>query len=135
MSDATVRIRGIYGSFVLQTGSEAPKVFIATGTGLAPVYNMIKSLPDHTKKALFFSVSTQADLFYVEQLRAIPNLILSIHVTREQVPGYQSGRVDVASIDVGDTVEWYLCGNPSMISEAREKLSAKQFTKVYSEEF
>jgi predicted ferric reductase len=63
----------------------APKVFIATGTGLAPIYNMITTLPTEVSKSLYFTVATEAELFYIEKLRQIPNLDLHIHVSREEI--------------------------------------------------
>lgn len=46
---------------------------------------MIMGMDDDTRKSLYFSVSTEAELFYVDELRAIENLELHIHVTREKV--------------------------------------------------
>lgn len=133
-SNANIRISWIFGNFVLSDTSN-PKVFIATGTGLAPIYNMIHSLPSETKKVLYFSVATEAELFYVEQLRAIQNLELHIHVTREDIEWFEQGRVDASQIDWDSNTEWYLCGNPKMVSETIEKLKNRGFEKIYSEEF
>ncbi len=129
-----IRIGWVFGNFYLQEG-ESPKVFLATGTGLAPIYSMIVSLPEKSRKSLYFSVATEAELFYAEKLRAIKNLDLHIHITREKVGWYEEGRVDIDSIEASRDTEWYLCGNPKMVAEAEEKLSKKGFTKVYSEEF
>lgn len=87
------------------------------------------------KKSLYFTVSTKDELFYTEKLRSIPHLDLHIHTTREQVEWYEFGRVDVSMIEALPDTEWYLCGNPKMVTEAREKLNAKWCEKVYSEEF
>jgi len=46
---------------------------------------MIHSLPSEVKKVLYFSVATESELFYVEELRKIPELELHIHVTRENI--------------------------------------------------
>ena len=55
----SIRIRGIYGNFLLQD-HQSPKIFIATGTGLAPIYNMIRSLVLSSERiSLYFSVSTK----------------------------------------------------------------------------
>ena len=133
-SDATIRIRGIFGNFLLQK-TEKPKIFIATGTGLAPIYNMILALDVSVKKSLYFTVATRDELFYIENLKNIPNLELHLHTTREEVEWYEFGRVDVDTIEVSPDTEWYLCGNPRMVSEATEKLKKKAFTNIYSEEF
>jgi predicted ferric reductase len=49
---------------------------------------MLRSLKAETKKVLYFSVSHKDELFYIEEIRAIPNLEAIIHVTQESVPGY-----------------------------------------------
>ena len=132
--DATIRIKGIFGRFILQDTTN-PKVFIATGTGLAPIYNMIYSLGETTKKSLYFTVATGNELFYTEELRAINNLDLHIHTTKEELSGYEFGRVSIDDIVATPETEWYLCGNPRMVEEATMKLWAKWYERIYSEEF
>lgn len=131
---ASVEILGGFGLFHLAHTSE-PKIFIATGTGLAPIYAMIQSLPQKIKKSLYFSVSTLDDLFYEDQLRAIPNLDLHIHITQGEESGYESGRINIDTITATPETEWYICGNPSMLAEARVKLEKRALTQVYFEEF
>ena len=79
-----IHINGVFGNFLLQN-SENPKIFIATGTGLAPIYNMISSIDTDVKKVLYFSVATEAELFYIEKLKQINNLELHVHITREDI--------------------------------------------------
>jgi ferredoxin-NADP reductase len=43
----------ISGKFVLKN-TQNPKVFIATGTGLAPIYSMISNTPAEISKKLYF---------------------------------------------------------------------------------
>ncbi|MBC7498736.1 rubredoxin [Candidatus Gracilibacteria bacterium] len=129
-----VRINGIFGTFRLQE-SQNPKVFIATGTGLAPIYNMITSLPIASRGTLYFTAATATDLFYIDQLKSIEGLDLHIHITREEVPGCIFGRVDVDMIMASPDTEWYFCGNPRMVTEAVDKLTKKGYTRIYREEF
>ncbi len=130
----TIRIRGVFGKFLLQE-TENPKIFIATGTGLAPIYNMILHVPTGVWKVLYFTVANSEELFYIEKLKSIPNLELHIHTTKEQVEGYEFGRVNVDDIQADENTEWYLCGNPRMVTETKEKLANHGFTSIYSEEF
>lgn len=131
---AKIQFQGIFGTFILQD-TKKPKILIATGTGLAPIYNMARSLSSEIKTKLYFSVATKNDLFYEEKLRSLPNIELHICTTREEVVWCEFGRIDVNMINADETSEWYLCGNPRMVSEAKEKLSKRWFTQVYSEEF
>ena len=96
---------------------------------------MITSLAPEMKKVLYFTVAYGNELFYLEKLRTIPNLELHVHTTKEVVDGCEYGRVDVDTISTSEDTEWYLCGNPKMVAEAREKLTQRGFTQVYSEEF
>lgn len=96
---------------------------------------MILSLPEGIQKSLYFSVATEQELFYGEKLKAIKSLDLHIHITREDIEGYEKGRVDISSLEASPETEWYLCGNPKMVADAREKLQERGFEKVYFEEF
>ncbi|MBC7504017.1 rubredoxin [Candidatus Gracilibacteria bacterium] len=162
-ASSDIRIKGVFGSFKLQD-SKNPKIFIATGTGLAPIYNMITSLTPSSRAiktgmkgsmaiqvsktelhrasqgreqylSLYFTVATEADLFYVDELKKIEGIDLHIHITREQVAGYAFGRVDADTITASLDTEWYLCGNPHMVGEYREKLTKRGYKKIYCEEF
>ncbi len=130
-----IHINWVFGTFLIKE-IKNPKIFIATGTGLAPIYNMIRSL-EHSplQSRVYFSVAKRSDLFYEDRLRAIKNIELHICTTREEVDWCTFGRVDVDTIEADTETEWYLCGNPRMISEAREKLEKRWFTKIYTEEF
>lgn len=129
-----IRIIGVFGNFLLMK-TQKPKIFIATGTGLAPIYHMIQALSPDIKKSLYFSVATEAELFYRKKLESISDLDLHIHVTREKVEWCEEGRVDIDTIKANSETEWYLCGNPRMLSEAVEKIKKRWFTKIYTEKF
>ncbi len=74
---------GFFGDFILQE-NENPKIFIATGTGLAPIYYMMNNSLRISKK-LFMSVATKDEIFYKNELESIENLEINYHVTREDV--------------------------------------------------
>jgi NAD(P)H-flavin reductase len=96
---------------------------------------MLCTLPTDKKKTLYFSVATLGELFYEKELRSIPNLTLFIHITREDIVGYEKGRVETDIIEASENTEWYLCGNPKMVEDTCKKLSSKGFTRIYTEEF
>ncbi len=124
----------VHGNFILKQNKQ-DKIFVASWTWLAPIYNMILHAPPETKISLYFSVSTLDELFYVKELQAIKWLNLHIHVTREVNEWFETGRIDVSTIPATSETEWYLCGNPRMIEESREKLLSRWFQNIYSEEF
>ena len=96
---------------------------------------MISTLADDVSKSLYFSVATEKELFYIEKLRAFKNVELHIHVTREEVGGFEKGRVDITKIEASPLTEWYLCGNPKMVADAKDILKSRGFEEVYCEEF
>lgn len=63
----SLKIKGIYGNFILQN-TQNPRVYIATGTGLAPIYRMIIEDRQTEKGKFFFSIQNQSDVFYAEKL-------------------------------------------------------------------
>jgi len=80
-----VGLEGPNGHFTLKaTGN--PKVFLSTGSGLAPCYRMAKEDQSGAKKRFFFSVSYGKDLFYAEQIKALNIPETHISVSREEVP-------------------------------------------------
>jgi NAD(P)H-flavin reductase len=100
---------------------------------------MLKSLEnteDIKPSKLYFSVSKKEDLFYEERLKALKNVEVFIHLTQEKAPGYQEGRININNITTSSLDgEWYLCGNPKMVQEAKEKLRERGYTMIRSEEF
>ncbi|NUJ98114.1 hypothetical protein HGA92_05010 [Candidatus Gracilibacteria bacterium] len=124
----------ISGDFKLKNTSN-PKVFIATGTGLAPIYSMLTNTPEKISKKLYFGVANLSDMFYGEKLKNIQNLELNLYLSREQVEGYNFGRINLENKEFDTNTEFYICGNPGVVTTTKELLGSKGFTQVYSEEF
>ncbi len=129
-----VNVWWVFGNFTLKN-TKNPKIFIATGTGLAPIFQMILSHVEDAKKTLYFSVAKTSELFYIEKLKEIKNLDLHIHVTREDGHEYEKDRVDIHSIEAIPETEFYICGSPKMVSDVKEKLKAQWYKNIYTEEF
>ncbi len=96
---------------------------------------MINSLENSVDKKLYFTVGRKDELFYVKEIESLLNLPASIHTTKEEVENCINCRVDVDNIEATFDTEFYICGNPNMIQEAKEKLEKKGFQKIYFEEF
>ena len=124
---------GFFGDFILQKNSN-PKIFIATGTGLAPIFKMMNAIPDIPKK-LYFSVSTEDEIFYQDELAKIPNLENFSYVSGEKVDGYREGRMKFEDIEAPANAEFYLCGNPQMVENFVTEIKNAGFESVYSEQF
>lgn len=113
----TLNFVGFFGDFIL-TPNKKPKIFVATGTGLAPIFRMMNESHNIDKK-LFFSVATINEMFYLEELSKIPNLQVFSYISREKHDGHQTGRIQIddiiAHMGEMDSRDVYLCGNPNMI--------------------
>jgi ferredoxin-NADP reductase/ferredoxin len=66
------------GLFKLLT-KDRPKLFITGGTGVAPVLPMALAA-DTAQKVVVFGARTESDLFYLDELRALPNTRLVLVV-------------------------------------------------------
>ena len=127
-----VMIKWIFGNFVLQD-TQLPKVFIWTGLGLVPLINMAKYCM--TEKQLFFSVSTQQDLFYEDRIKKIHGLGHEIHISQESIPWYATWRIDITTTYFDPSTEFYVCWKPEIIDNIIEKLTFLGFKRIYSEKF
>jgi len=120
------------GHFVLQDNNEN-KLFLWTGTGLVPLYNMILSwLAKNTweKYQLVFWVRNMSDMFYTDEFAKLKEkypdtFYYHLVVSREQWEGMiKKGYVTdfLSSKVVDDYSEFYICWAPAMIEWCQEKL-------------
>src|SRR3989344_637823 len=100
-----ITLRGPFGQFMFR--DQAPEAwFIATGTGVAPFFSMLKEyLPRSEKKfRLIFGVRKKEDLFY-----------------QEEWEGY-SGRVQKHLVEDLQNKDFYICGLKEMVLETQQYL-------------
>jgi ferredoxin-NADP reductase len=104
-------------------------VFIAGGAGITPFMAILRQLNKDGKIAsnrLFFSNKTTQDIIKENELREIlppENLVLSL--TREEQPGYHTGRMDQAFIKehLADFDQnFYVCGPKGMNADIKQIL-------------
>ncbi len=95
---------------------------------------MTRQLPDEDK-ILLFGVQDAASLFYTELLKNIPRLTTHTFLSREELPGFKYGRIDISKFNFSKESEFYMCGNPAMIEKTTMDLKAQGFTKIYYEQF
>lgn len=138
-----VRLRGPHGQFIFH--DEPKPVFVAGGTGLAPILAILRALADSkpgVEAKLVFGVGSESDLFHTDKLvalrRRLPNLDLVIAVER---PGTEwTGAVGLATDHIGPvdaTSSYYLCGPSAMVSAAEDLLNANGVVRehIHTERF
>ena len=137
--------KGPVGTFTLHENTR-DVLFVATGTGIAPIRSMLWSLAGRASTrriTLFWGLRSERDLYYVDELavlrRQLPNL--SATITLSQPTGGWDGSVGRVSPLVTDAVttvsnlEVYLCGNGGMIRDVRNIMRQKGLCPIYTEQY
>lgn len=107
-------------------------LLIATGSGLAPLYGIIRDAlanGHHGKLSLYHGSYDSNGFYLVEELERLaqshPNFSYVRCVSDGEAPdGYAAGMVlDVALAENPDLAGWrvFLCGNPDMVSAAKQQ--------------
>jgi methane monooxygenase component C len=129
---ATVAVEGPFGAFTWQAAPREP-VFVAGGTGLAPILSMLRKLAvedSHRRATLIFGVSTEDKLFGQAQIDAIVAACpgLNAHVTVAEPTGSWTGQrgtaVDVLAQQLAQSTDpkgcdYYISGPAPMVEAAQ----------------
>jgi ferredoxin-NADP reductase len=126
---ARLSVRGPSGSF---TFPEAPRerhfLFIAGGTGIAPLRSMIRHavLSGHSGRIrLLYSARTPHDFAFRSELRGMARrgqITLALTATREMPPGWRGARGRIVTAHLSALVDdratlCFVCGPASMVAE------------------
>ncbi|MBS3061342.1 MAG: hypothetical protein J4215_02055 [Candidatus Diapherotrites archaeon] len=124
----TIKVRGPFGVFgVRENFDEA--VFIATGTGIAPLMAMISGLLESGEKRklkLFFGFKNNAKFLYEKELfefaKKNPNFSFEIICSREpaklnQKQGYVQDLLRQQKWDPKQNIHFYICGTPAAVTD------------------
>jgi CDP-4-dehydro-6-deoxyglucose reductase len=138
--------KGPAGSFWLKDDATRDLLFVATGTGVAPIRSMIAAqLERRTAQAvtLFWGLRSQRDLFYQEEFRALsqqfPKFTFVTTLSRlEEGWTGATGRVTALVVDRVTSVRnlaVYLCGNSGMIQEVTALVRARGLCPIHKEKY
>ena len=99
-----------------QDAADAPFVFLATGTGIAPFLSYIKTFETPPARCLY-GVRREADAIGYEELRL--HCPTHLAVSREPADGHHQGRItdllDLLPLD--SATHYYCCGLESMVND------------------
>ena len=137
---------GPSGNFSMQKKPEKYVLFLATGTGIAPFLSMLHQLnssqitdvTDTTEIQLYFGVRYIDEIFALSQLEnfktTLPHFNFKVCISQPimkiekkeattQDQNFLAGRISehYSLVDPFRT-QAYLCGNPTMVSDEKEKL-------------
>ncbi len=118
-------------NFVLRNNNNN-KMFIWTGTGIAPLYNQIKYCLENNswvKIKLVFWVRYKKDLFLVETLKKWKsentNFDFEIYLSKEKFKEYKKWYVTnhISKENIFAYKEFYVCWVPQMVDDVVKKLT------------
>jgi NAD(P)H-flavin reductase len=135
--------KGPVGSFYVRDLTR-DLLFVATGTGIAPIRSMILGLLHHGHKGsirLYWGLRSQRDLYYQEELerlgRQYPNFASTVTLSRPegdwQGPEGRVTRLVEEGVQSVKNLAVYLCGNNAMIRDVTALINQKGLCPVYRE--
>ena len=140
------QFKGPAGHFYLREDPERELLFVASGTGIAPIRSMLLANAERSNPrpaTLFWGLRSQRDLYDQEELAELtsqtPTLTVITTLSRPE-PGWlgESGRVlrlieeRITSVK---NLAVYLCGNSGMIADATSLLQKKGLCPIYREKY
>lgn len=128
-----VRIEGPFGTFFLRDAAPAKILFLATGTGIAPVKALLEELAADPGRAArhrlrVFWGNREAESFCWDPVAlgldiSFHHLLSRAHADWQGRRGYVQEAAVEDGLDPADTVV-YACGSSAMIASARTRLTA-----------
>lgn len=145
---AQIIFQGPAGRFVLNQNNRK-KVFLATGTGIAPIFSMLESSISHegvysSPMHLFWGLKTKEDVYFTDKLellkKAYPHFSYTICLSREEdVSGIlcaKKGRINTHVLDyvgikdaqahdstttyLANEHDYYICGGRNVVEAVRQ---------------
>lgn len=145
--DDVITLTGSYGSFRWRKDLSRPHIFVAGGTGLAPILSILDDLRSRSGKKppllLCFGCTSPETRFGAEEVALRADWMPTLTVRRTLETGAQAGEIagdPVAVIDQADVSKEscaYLCGPPPMIAAATARLLELGVAaeRIYAEQF
>ncbi|MDH5655785.1 MAG: 2Fe-2S iron-sulfur cluster-binding protein [Spirochaetia bacterium] len=130
---STLTVHGPYGSFFYETGrSDQEMIMIATGSGLAPLWGILReAIRNHHKGKIqvFHGSRFQDGLYYVDEMKDLaakhPNLEYYPCLSGPDVPEtFEKGRADDVAVKKNirmKNMRVFLCGHPEMVERMKKK--------------
>jgi NAD(P)H-flavin reductase len=143
-----IKVRGPFGVFGVKEESDEA-VFIATGTGIAPLMAMLHELLEggsKKKMRLFFGFKNNQKFLYAKELEALkkkyPNFAYQTICSREEdarskKKGYVQDLLKEQKWDASSKTHFYICGTPQAVPDIVNTLKGFGFpaTQIHFEQW
>ncbi len=143
---ANTQFKGPAGNFYLRDDPTKDLLFVATGTGIVPIWSMLHDRLERgfaQSITLFWGLRSQKDLYYEDELRALAARhanFTSLTTLSRPEPGWAgaTGRVTklveerVPSVS---NLAVYLCGNSGMLKDVSDLINKKGLCPIYREKY
>jgi NAD(P)H-flavin reductase len=142
----TTTFAGPAGHFYLRDDPTRTLLFVATGTGIAPIRSMLLAnaeSPKPNRALLLWGLRSERDLYYQDELASLsvahPEVSFVITLSRPQsdwpgVTGRVTSLVEQRVTEVKELAV-YLCGNNGMIKEVTRIIQAEGLCPIYREKY
>ncbi len=130
-----LRFTGPMGFFVNELLHPGDAVYVATGTGIAPILPMLDETLRRTESGrvyLYWGLRSERDLFYQDDILGLssrhPRFSAQTYLSQPQSFTRLRGRITGPVLELLPTLTaptFYLCGNGQMIEELKEALVAR----------
>jgi len=126
---------------------ESNMLLVATGSGLAPVYGVLRDALNRSHKGeihLYHGASIRDKLYLVDEISAIAKKYKNVHYTpslsKDESGNIEQGRAnELALNNHKDLKNWriYLCGHPEMVSSTKRKafLAGAALNDIHADPF
>ncbi len=138
----SVRMQGSFGNFKLDPAPEKPYLFIATGTGIAPIRSQIlwalKEQRDTRRIHLLFGVLKSEDLFWADEWQKLEQEHPNFHAHISYLSGDADWHGETGSLQELlprilqsiSTPSAYICGASVTVKELKEQCFALGIPKA-----
>lgn len=139
-----VTFRGAAGTFVLRPYTDRRILFVATGTGIAPIRSMLLArLPSPTPVTLVWGLRSERDLYFQDELSDLTarypefTAVTTLSQPSEGWSG-ERGRVQHVverEVTTVDDLAVYLCGGSEMIKSVVAMIRARGACPIHREQY
>lgn len=126
LPDDSFEVRGPLGGYFVWEPADRPLALVGGGSGIAPLRAMWRAGAPEIR--VLYSARTASRVMFESELESRPGLMATVHLTREQHPGYIGGRIDRSALhdSLGGLTEpaVYVCGPTGFVESIANDLTA-----------